>query len=117
MARGARRLVLILLLPASACMGWAPVRGPAPDVEERRMRSARVTLADGEVLLLREVVVRADSVVGHAELGRPMAFPREQVRQVEARRVGVLRTAAAAAGALLLTYALLMVYILSGLEW
>lgn len=65
---GRRLLALLLLASGAACTSWRPA---PPDtramLEERRPRQARVTLSDGEQLVIERPVVRADSIVGSEE--------------------------------------------------
>ncbi len=103
----------LLLLASPACMRWSSVGAPAP---ERTLDSARVTLASGEVTELRNVDVRADSVLGYAGTVR-VGFAAHEVRRVEVKRVSAVRTALAVVGGVVLTYVALIVYLVSTLDW
>lgn len=87
-----KRFVLLLLMmaPMGACTRWVPVTSPEPSAEAARtIPRARVTPVEGEPMLLRDVRVTADSVVGWRPLptGRErIALHRDQVRLVEEQR-------------------------------
>jgi hypothetical protein len=102
---------LPLCLLATACTGWRPVTTPAPGP----VRQARVTSVENAVLVLRDVQVTADSVIGwHQVLTDPLqaghrqriAMHRSQVRTfeqsaTEPARTGLLAVLIAAAVALI----------------
>ena len=106
----ARHLCALVVLPlAVSCSAWRPVPGaalaPAPS---ERIDQARVSLRDGTVLLLRDVMISPDSIVGLG--GAPpdrFAVPRTDVTGMEVQHTesitSFLAGALAVVGALYLT--------------
>ena len=78
-----------------ACTTWGRQRMPAPG-QDRFFATARVTRAEGPPLLLDNVTVGRDSLVGREPTGARtrVAIPLSDVRTVEARRTDPLGTAA-----------------------
>jgi hypothetical protein len=80
--------LVLCLLAASACTRWQPVAAPAPGP----VRHARVTSNENAVLVLRDVEVTADSVIGWHDVAtaplqpphrQRIAMHRGQVRSIE----------------------------------
>jgi hypothetical protein len=92
-----RPLALAILLAVSlgACSTWSRRPLPAPG-GDNFFPIARVTRADGVPILLDNVTVSRDSVVGRArnESHARVAIPVSAVRMVEARRADAIGTAA-----------------------
>jgi hypothetical protein len=96
----------LLLCPLAACATWEVQGAPRPEAEEARyVERARVTVRGGDVMVLEEVQVRPDSVVGwrRARDGAldQVAIARSEVRIFEARRVDTQRSILAAIGGVL----------------
>jgi hypothetical protein len=92
----------LVLLNATGCTTWRTAR-PAgePSAGDATYDRARVVLRDSTRLTLRDVVARADSVVGFAEADRTrVAVARPDVARVETRQVGVGRTIGLVGGVL-----------------
>jgi hypothetical protein len=93
-----RRLAVALPLAAAlgACTTWSRRPVPAPAADEFYGGPVRVTRMEGSPVLLDNVTVGRDSVVGreHAAPHSRVAIPARDVRLVEARRVNPLRTGA-----------------------
>ena len=91
------RLAHTLALAASlgACTTWGRQPVPTPG-EDRFFTTARVTPVDGPALLLDNVTVGRDSVIGRERNGprSRVAIPVANVRTVEARRADTIGTAA-----------------------
>jgi len=92
-----RPLTLAILLAVSlgACSTWSRQPIPTPG-EDRFFATARVTPVEGAPILLDNVTVSRDSVVGRArnESHARVAIPVSAVRMVEARRPDAIGTAA-----------------------
>ena len=112
----ARHLCAVLLLPfAASCSAWRPVPGAAlapPHAD--RVDHARVFLRDGTVLVLRDAMISADSIVGLG--GAPaarVAVPRSDVTGVEVQHAESLTSflagGLAAVSALCLMFQLLTI--------
>jgi hypothetical protein len=64
-------------------------------VRDEHIREARIALRNGSETSLRDVTVRADSVIGFADDGRERrAIPFAEVAMIERREVSILRTGA-----------------------
>lgn len=97
MRRRARLLALCgtaVLLEATGCTTWRRVPDAAePSAAEAFHSRALVVLRDGTRRSLRDVTVRADSVVGHAGDERTrVAVARTEVASVQTRQVSAGRT-------------------------
>lgn len=92
-ARLARTLALAASLGACTTWGRQPVPTPG---EDRFFATARVTPVQGPAILLDNVTVGRDSVIGRARAGprARVAIPVSGVRTVEARRADTMGTAA-----------------------
>ena len=82
--------LLLLLLALGGCTRWEVVPTPAPRAEgPRTVGRARVTPMESGIVILRDVQVTADSVIGWRNMpsGRHqrVALHREQVRIFEHR--------------------------------
>jgi hypothetical protein len=88
-------IFLLLVLPLGGCMHWSSRPLPAPGQQASFRGSVRVTRADGQVLLLDNAAVRADSVTGisHRQPALRVAIPTSDVHRVEARRTNTPVTA------------------------
>lgn len=91
-------LFLLVVLPLGGCMHWSRRPLPAPGQQASYRGSVRVTRTDGQVLLLDNATVRADSVTGlsHEQPALRVAIAAQEVRAVQARRTNVPVTAAIA---------------------
>ena len=87
----------LLLAQLTACMTWRPVRGTLEQqVGAEPLPRARLMLRDGSELPLRDVTVRADSVIGYTESSRERrARPVADVASIDRRQVSGGRTAVA----------------------
>jgi hypothetical protein len=99
-------ILLLLALPLQGCTRWSSRPIPAPGQHEYIVGTVRVTRADGSVLVLDNVSVRADSVTGtvHRLAGQRFAIPTGQVRSLAIQRensVGTVAVMLAAAAAVL----------------
>ena len=98
--RIALRLVSrVALLSASACTTWHPARPLEHTSDVDTVARARVTWRDGSRIELRDVVVRADSVLGRSgETAARIALARAQITTIETRAVSTLRTVSLVVG-------------------
>ncbi len=91
-----RRVVYaaLILTQFTACQTWRAVPGPLDQqVGAKPLSHARVRLRDGSELSLREVTVRADSVIGYSEdTGERRARSVVDVTSIEQRQVSAGRT-------------------------
>jgi hypothetical protein len=122
-----RRTALVLaLITISGCMHWKPVR-PLPRAEQDpvSLRGARVTMAAAATpmrastaLVLRDVRITADSVIGWGEgPDDRIALHRSQVRGLESRSLDPWRTAGATVLVLLAAYAGAVWWAVTHMEW
>lgn len=85
----ARRTIILVLLASltSACVAWqaTPMSGPGIAAEDVPSR-VRVTRADGTMVVLRDAVLRADSITGYGEGGAPAGVALSDVQTLEARQ-------------------------------
>jgi hypothetical protein len=89
-------VLLLAVTGASACTGWGRQGVPEPGSTRRLPDPVRVETYDHRVVVLRDAVVSADSLVGYVgrdSIGR-VAVALEDVRRVEARQVNFLQTVA-----------------------
>jgi hypothetical protein len=117
MKRIARLSLGILLMAAAGCTRWQYTHPlPAPGEAPRTFNAARVTLAAGTTVVLRDVEVTPDSVVGwrggrHRGLQR-VAVHRSQVVVLDRSEPAPLKTAGATLLAVLVAYGTAVVYAL-----
>jgi hypothetical protein len=114
-------LLVLALAAASGCMRWRQIR-TLPTAEEApvSLRSARLTttVAEGparvaRLVLLRDVQITADSVIGWAEgAGDRVAVHRDQVSVLESPGIDGWRTAGAATLVVLVAYGAAVLYAL-----
>lgn len=117
------RLSLGALMAAAAagCTRWQYTHPlPSPGEELRTFGKARVTVPAGTMLVLRDVEVTADSVIGwRGERRRGLervALHRSQVVVFDRRAFDGWRTAGASVLAVLVAYGAAVVYALATLE-
>jgi hypothetical protein len=81
-----------MVLYLGACTGWQvqPV-APAQFVADEQPSQIRVTTADTHKLVLKNPIVRNDSILGRAS-GQMKGAPLGEVRQVETLKIQVDRT-------------------------
>jgi hypothetical protein len=81
-----------MVLYLGACTGWQvqPV-APAQFVADEQPSQIRVTTADTHTLVLKNPIVRNDSILGRAS-GQMKGAPLGEVRQVETLKIQVDRT-------------------------
>jgi hypothetical protein len=91
-SRRALRAVAAALLGAqlSACTGWRQQPLP-PSPRTGSVGTARVTRSDQSVVLLRNVRIERDSLVGFGDEGR-VAIATAEVAQLDVRMVDTTRT-------------------------
>ncbi|MFL5539850.1 MAG: hypothetical protein ACJ8J0_12695 [Longimicrobiaceae bacterium] len=97
MAASARRLLpLVLALALGACTTWGRQPLPGPGQDRFLAGPVYVTRADGSSLILDNVTLTADSVVGRGRAGTHarVAIAAGEVRRVESQRADPLGTAA-----------------------
>ncbi len=84
--------VTLMVLYLGACTGWQvqPV-APAQFVADEQPSQIRVTTADTHTLVLKNPIVRNDSILGRAS-GQMKGAPLGEVRQVETLKIQVDRT-------------------------
>jgi len=97
---------LLLLSPLAACYTYRPMRGTIElQVGDEHIREARIALRNGTETSLRDVTVRADSLIGFADDGRERcAIPFGEVVMIERREVSILRTGAVMAATVAVGY-------------
>ena len=90
----ARRFVAALLLVLlTACQSWQPTTvSPQGWTPEERPSSVRATLTGGEVITVRDPIMRNDSIVSATGDGDVAAVASGDVRLFEVRRVSVLKS-------------------------
>lgn len=97
-----RRLVctLLLLTHAGACSQWSRLPGSAADnVCAPSIHRARLVMRDGSDVVLRDAVIRPDSIVGrNVRSYERHAVPTADVAYVDSRRGWTQRTAGGIAG-------------------
>ena len=96
-----RRLVAaLLLLATTGCQTWVPsTMSPSNLVTSEAPSSVRVTRTDGDVLTIREPVIRNDSIVSAAEDQiEPVGVPTRDATSVEVRRLNPGKSLLLAAG-------------------
>ena len=91
------RRALCIALPLTqltACVTWHPVPGTLDQqVGVEPISRARIGLRDGSELPLRDVTVRADSVIGYSESTRERrALPAADVASIHRRQLSAVRT-------------------------
>ena len=114
--RRSAALVGLFALATSGCYQWDGARVPGPGGAQRMTNPARVTLADGSVVVLHDAIVSNDSIVGYAG-DRPgererTAVAVSQVRKVEDRELNFPQTVVAATLATLAAVVLVSITIL-----
>jgi hypothetical protein len=97
---------LLVCALLGACTTWRSRPVSQPGAAAFVAKQARVTRADGTILVMTDAHVRGDSLSGTAARGARVAIPLRDVRRVEVRRpnelaTAVLATFAAAAVAVL----------------
>jgi hypothetical protein len=114
-------LLVLTLAAASGCMRWRQMRTLPPAQEAPvSLRSARLTTTGTEgparvarLVLLRDVQITADSVIGWAEgAGDRVAVHRGQVSVLESPAIDGWRTAGVATLTILIAYGAAVVYAL-----
>ena len=92
--------VALLLTQLAGCMTWRPVPGTLDQqVGSAPIPRARLRLRSGDALLLEDVKVRSDSVVGYSVGSREWrAFPVANVASIDRRAVSAGRTAGVVVG-------------------
>ena len=97
-----RRVVctLLLLTHAGACSQWRRLPGTAEDnVCRPAINRARLVMRDGSDVILRDAVIRPDSIVGkNVQTYERRAVPTADVAYVDSRRPWTQRTAGGVAG-------------------
>lgn len=117
-----RAWFLLVLIAASGCMRWRQVR-TLPSAEEGPVsfRAARVTAAQpaspirlSPPVVLHGVQVTADSVIGWRDgAAARVAFPRDRVRVLEARRIDLRGTVGVTTLVIVVAYGAAVWYALS----
>jgi hypothetical protein len=84
----------LILAQLAACMTWRPIPGTLDQqVGVEPISRARLELHDGATLPLRDVTVRADSVIGYSENVRERrAVPVADVTSIHRRQFSAVRT-------------------------
>jgi hypothetical protein len=111
-----RRAALVVLAAAlGACTAWSRQPVGAPGEEPFYAGPVRVTRSDGSTVLLDNVTLGRDSVVGRrsAAARARVAIPLSEVRSVEAQRENVLGTLAVVVVGTVAGFALWMTVVLS----
>lgn len=105
--RGARGLLLLVLLSSVACYSWQP-SDPARFTVEARPERGRVVLNDGSTHVLWEPrIIQADSVFGYAEAdSTAVAWPMSEVRSLQVREINPALTIGVTVGAMAVGFAL-----------
>jgi hypothetical protein len=97
-----RRVICTVLLlgHVSACSQWNRLPGTAEDnVRAPSIGRARLVMRDGSAIILRDAVIRADSVVGkNVQTYERRAVPTADVAYVDSRLGWTQRTAGGIAG-------------------
>jgi len=88
----------LMVLYLGACTGWeVPPVAPAQFVAEEQPSKIRVTTADTHMLVLKNPIVRNDSILGGTS-GQMKGVPLGEVRRVETRKIQVDKTVMLAVG-------------------
>jgi hypothetical protein len=92
--------VLLLLTHAGACSQWKRLPGTAADnVAVPQINRARLVMHDGSEVILRDAVIRPDSIVGkNVRTYERRAVPTTDVAYVDSRRGWTQRTVGGVAG-------------------
>jgi len=92
--------ILLLLVHAGACSQWARLPGTAEDnVCAPAISRARLVMHDGSEVILRDAVIRPDSIVGkNVRTYERRAVPLADVAWVDSRRGWTQRTVGGVAG-------------------
>lgn len=101
----ARRLVAaLLLLMTTACQTWVPTTmSPGNLIASEAPSQVRVTRPDGDVVTIKEPVMRNDSIVSGAEPEGPVELagvPALEASYIEVRRLNTGKTLLFAAAAI-----------------
>ncbi len=100
----------LLLTQLTACMTWRPVPGALEQqARAEPISQARLVLRSGAELPLRDVTVRADSVIGYAGDARERrAVPVADVASIDHRQLSPVRTAAAVGGTAVVAFVVVL---------
>lgn len=92
--------ILLLLTHAGACSQWKRLPGTAEDnVAAPQINRARLVMHDGSEVILRDAVIRPDSIVGkNVQTYERRAVPTTDVAYVDSRLGWTQRTAGGIAG-------------------
>ena len=101
----ARQVVFGVVIPLLGCTYWS---GTPVDLAPRGPANLRLHLRDGQTVIVRNAVVRADSIVGlqagNTPPGLQIAVARAEVDRVEIARIDGPRTAALVVGLVILGF-------------